>query len=278
MDQPDFIIPACSAIIDGREQPPEEISRAYFVRSAGWTRRGEAARAEADLTEAIRLKGDVAVYYAARAQARLSEDNQDGAIEDLDAAIRLDPNDPRFYLTRGVAFGKKGEFDRAIGEYDAALRLDPKNPFIHISRGVALRDKHDFAGALAEDDIAVALTPDASYGYGARCLTRAVAGIDLDKALADCDRALAYNPKDAFELASRAFVRIRQKDYATALADANACLAIEPNHSNGLLMRGLARLGLGQRAEGEADIAEAKRLDSWTRKIIVRWGLPIDPS
>jgi tetratricopeptide (TPR) repeat protein len=121
----------------------------------------------------------------------------------------------------------------------------------------AAAGRHEPVLALLGEEIA--RNPQSAAALNNRCWHRAVAGIELDLALADCNAALAIR-RTANILDSRGLVHIRRGRFAEAIADYDAALALEPGKADSLYGRGLARLRLGDRAAGEADLAQARAL------------------
>ncbi len=72
-----------------------------------------------------------------------------------------------------------------------------------------------------------------------RCWARAMLGIELDKALDDCNEALDRQPKNAVFLDSRAWVRLRRGELRDALADYDRALGIKPDQAWSLYGRGI---------------------------------------
>jgi tetratricopeptide (TPR) repeat protein len=98
-------------------------------------------------------------------------------------------------------------------------------------------------------------------GLNDRCWARAQLGIDLDKALADCNAALRLNPGDPTTLDSRGLVQLRLGDFDKSIADYDAALRLRPNAAWSLYGRGLAELRKGLSAPGQADIKAATVID-----------------
>jgi tetratricopeptide (TPR) repeat protein len=93
--------------------------------------------------------------------------------------------------------------------------------------------------------------------FNGRCWARAAAGKDLNKALDDCNRAVAGAPKTAAFLDSRGLVELRLGDNDKAIADYDAALTLQPKLGWSLYGRGLAKRRKGLKAEGDADVAAA---------------------
>ncbi|HEY1074033.1 DUF3857 domain-containing protein [Brevundimonas sp.] len=92
------------------------------------------------------------------------------------------------------------------------------------------------------------------------CWTQAVAGVDLDRALADCDAALTLQPDVPSYLDSRALVLLHLNRPADALAVYDVALAKAPRQAASLYGRGLARLALGDEAAAQADLGAAEAI------------------
>jgi tetratricopeptide (TPR) repeat protein len=133
-----------------------------------------------------------------------------------------------------------------------------------------------YAQASAYWDRVVAATPDKasrSLALNSSCWSRARAGVELDRALKDCDTSLQLQPGIASALDSRGLVHLRKGDPAKALADYDAALAHAPNAATSLYGRGLAEARLGESDKSHADLAQARWLDPTIDKLFEGWGL-----
>jgi tetratricopeptide (TPR) repeat protein len=77
----------------------------------------------------------------------------------------------------------------------------------------------------------------------------------LDKALADLNRALELDPKDAWAYSHRGLVYSHQHQYQRALADSNRAIALDPNYANAYGRRGSTYIDLGDLEKATADFA-----------------------
>ncbi len=141
------------------------------------------------------------------------------------------------YLARGTAHVRSGNQARAQPDYLEAIRLDT----IPIDSG--------------ERDVAL---------YNDRCWARAVAKIDLDAALADCNEALRLRPDFVPALDSRAFVHMRAERFAEAITDYDAAIKGIPMDPYSLFGRGIAKIKTGDTAGGQADIEASKAVQDVT--------------
>ena len=158
-----------------------------------------------------------------------------------------------------------GELDLMIKDDDQAIALDPTNAAAFADRAQVYEAKGDADRETADYDRAVALKPnDGDYHNGA-CWARAYAGRELDKALADCNAAVALTTRTpggaSDSLDSRGLVWFRMGDFDKAIADYDVALKANPKLASSLYMRGLARRRKGDQAGGDADIAAAKAIN-----------------
>lgn len=137
------------------------------------------------------------------------------------------------FLARGTAHARSGDRTRAQSDHREAIRLNS----VSIDAG--------------EREVP---------NYNDRCWARAVAMIELDAALADCNEALKLRPDFVPALDSRAFVYLRQQRFRDAVADYDAALKASPKDPYSLYGRGIAKLRLGDNAGAQADIAASKEL------------------
>jgi tetratricopeptide (TPR) repeat protein len=89
-------------------------------------RKGDADKAIAQYTEAIRLDPKLTGAYYNRGFAYDKLGEHDKAIADFSEAIRLNPRDAGAYYNRGIAYQKKGDYGRAQGDFDQARTLGHK--------------------------------------------------------------------------------------------------------------------------------------------------------
>jgi tetratricopeptide (TPR) repeat protein len=137
------------------------------------------------------------------------------------------------FLARGTAHARSGDRSRAQADHREAIRLNS----VPIDAG--------------EREVP---------HYNDRCWARAVAMIDLDAALADCNEALKLRPDFVPALDSRAFVHMRQQRFRDAVSDYDAALKASPKDPYSLYGRGIAKLRLGDNAGAQADIAASKEV------------------
>jgi tetratricopeptide (TPR) repeat protein/predicted aspartyl protease len=257
--------------------------------AAGYARRGSASAARreyqaafADLSKAIELDPSQADYFYERGRAYWAGNQADKALEDFGQAIKLKPDDVAALMARAELHARRNDPADAIRpDLDAADRAAPKAGDMRLTLGDLYERLRDHPAAIAQYDDWISShnsvdiqMPRARNG---RCWVRALAGLELDKALDDCNFAVHSNAKAAAYRDSRGLVYLRQGKYEKAVADYDAALAMSPKAAWSLYGRGLAKQHLGQSAAGEADIAAAKALFPKIADEAARLGISLDP-
>ena len=164
-----------------------------------------------------------------------------GALLKANQALTEKPDDLVALAARGEAYGGLGDFPRAMADHDAVLKMVPND-----------------VGALIN-----------------ACWVRALANVELDRALTYCDAAT----KDAaaFRRAgsaydSRGFLHYRRGEFELAVADYDAALKEIPRSASPRYGRGIAKLRLGKVADGQRDLAAALKLDAGIAETYARRG------
>lgn len=190
----------------------------------------------------------------------ISAERFDEASAAIDAMIVREPTSVQALQAQATLRETRGNFAGAEASLTRALELEPDHPVILTDRAVQRFRLHNNDGARA-DLAAVRPIADRSAGLlNNLCWAQAVAGVDLEQALADCDAALALRPESAGIFDSRAMVLLQLGRLPEALALYDRALTLEPGQAASLYGRGLVREALGHSDEGQADKDAARRL------------------
>ena len=265
-----------------------------------------ASAADAGASEALSADG-----YARRGAASLARKDTAAALADLDRACALEPGNAAFFATRASVHLAQKEPAKALADLDTALRLDPGQAEARFQRAQIRRFRNERDAALEDlSTLDKTLPPQSQtrlamaqmyesldmpaqappqwndwirahrhdialeHAWNGRCWVGAELGIELDKALDDCNEAVDADSKNASYLDSRGWVYLRLGKLPKAKADFDRSLAIRPGGAWSLYGRGLVQLGLGQMAPGQADLAAARKIESDIDARIKRAGLP----
>jgi clan AA aspartic protease (TIGR02281 family) len=270
---------------------------------------GKRQTVEQNMGGAAKVEAPVeAAELARRGAARLAQRDYDGAIADLSAAIAQKPDEADYWRDRALAYGGRHERDPAQRDWAQALTLRPDDPELLTVRARSLM-VDDPQAALTLANRALKLAPkgaldnlrlaqvlgdlgQANSALGlindmiglhrddhvlgsllnARCWMRGLGNVDLDKAAKDCDTAIRRDGEKRAYIGSRGLIRLRQKDYAGALADFDRAQAMRSGPTDRYL-RGIALIALGRGEEGHAEIAQALKDAPREAAMLASYGL-----
>ncbi len=216
------------------------------------------------LDRAIAADGKRAEAYVLRGRAKLALGQGKTAVADFDRALQLEPENFEALLSRGAWRAHNEDMPGARQDLGLAAKQRTADGRAGLRVAGAYEGAKDYADAIAQLDTVVAdKTTDEMRvaALNGRCWDRALMGQDLDKALADCNQALRIAGTNPDVLDSRALVHMRRDELDLALADYDAAIKVQPGTAITLYARAAARLTKGLRADSEADVAAAKKLD-----------------
>ena len=227
-------------------------------------------RLEDALADFIRLKevqpeSSGALWAIARLQAALGR--PDDAVAAIDKAIALSPDDVFLTGYKGELLTRLGRREEGKLAFAQAVRLADKaisgnssgEPFLTMQKISLLSAGENHRAALDIANARLKKQPDSIQFLTARCTARAVAGIELDEGLKDCNLALKLEPENAPATEARAFIKLRMSKWDDAIRDYDDMLRYLPNTPRAHYGRGIARLRKGDKAGAEKDLEAAKR-------------------
>jgi len=238
-------------------------------------RRGEASAARrdfehalADLSKAVELRPDDPEYLYQRAMVYQQSGQAALALPDLDHALTLNHDFLRAYLPRAEIRLHEKNVDGAIADLDAVDRLAPKQADLRFVLAERYEGVNRFSQAIPQYDLWIQNHPDDSkrpVALGGRCRASAIENQDLAGGLADCNKALSLadkkNPSYGHLFENRGLLELRQANYEKAISDFDAALKTMPKNAFALYGRGVAKIRKNKTVEGEADIAEALKIE-----------------
>ncbi len=128
-----------------------KLAYAYVIRaSLLMVSPEEYDKAEADISEAIRLEPKEGNLYVNRAFLRYNRDDYFGAMADYDYAIQLDPLNAAAIYNRGLLRMESRDNDRAIMDFSRVLELDPEDYRALYNRVLLYSDTRNYAAALED--------------------------------------------------------------------------------------------------------------------------------
>jgi len=188
----------------------------YVARASAYADSGDRPAAIADLSAAILLNPDAEAAYVLRGSLHLKDEAFRDGLVDLDRALALAPNDEQTLRTRAFAWDELGAYPAAIVDYSALLALSGDDSYRYF-RGFAYLKHGERGPALADfEAIMTASSPTlAAWGYRGRALAREQAG-EYAEALADYTAALALDPSDDRAFTGRCRMEAAMGNWASA--------------------------------------------------------------
>lgn len=96
-----------------------------------------------------------------------------------------------------------------------------------------------------------------------------VGGRLFQQALNDIDQAIKMNPQYDLYYAEKASLQVRVGLYDEAIATANECVKIAPDHSDGYLFLGIAQCQKGLKADGLKNLQKARELGDSQADVLI---------
>jgi len=200
----------------------------------------------ADYDRLVSMKPDLIPAYIPRAEIKLARKDTTGAVSDLETVDRMAPKSADLRLKLADLYAGLEHFPAAIGQYTLWIENHPHDA--RLIRAVA-----------------------------GRCLSRALQDQDLAAALDDCNLALRrvdpYSPNLSSLYTDRGLVRLRQGDYARAIADFADALKRTPNDAAALYGRAIAVSRTQGRLAGDTDLQAARRIEPQIAARFERYGI-----
>jgi len=202
--------------------------------------------------------------------------------------VRLAPRDPRTHHGRGWAYEIRGNrepknseqanlyYDEALRDFDEAIKLNPDDWNILAARGQLLQRIGQPERAIRDYDEVIRRRPPDKFALMYYLERRGVAELAigrLEEALADANDALQISPWSTEARHLRATVYLRMNRFDDAIADFESALRTGLRSAESLFGRGIVKREKGDVPGGNADIAEATRLQPDIAEVMAKRGL-----
>ncbi len=194
------------------------------------------------------------VWFDSAYQAIIIRKDYTKGIEYCNKAIETDPLFAEAWNRRGYAKTMLAQYDAAITDLNEALRIDPKMAKGYFNRGTAFYWKENYAASLPDFEKAAAL--DAGMQSSDWCERYAYAlyrQAQYAKAIPIWDKAIGFNPNNAFNWLNRGLCRYMQQQYDAALPDLNEAIKRKPDFGLSYVYRAEVYKFKKMYREGEAD-------------------------
>jgi tetratricopeptide (TPR) repeat protein len=203
------------------------------------------------------------------ALVRQGKDKHDEAIKKYEEALKLNPDNFLALRNRALVHKRNERYPEAIADYEKAIVLHLEDVDLFFDLGRAYEEVNDHKLAIKAYSGAIKLDSGYAMALNNRCYMRAAAG--ESSAIADCNDAVRLRADYQF-LDSRAFAYLKLNELDKAIADYDRALAIQVQEWS-LFGRGVAKRRKGDVADGDVDIAKALELDPKMDKRMEKLGV-----
>ncbi|HEY2069178.1 MAG TPA: tetratricopeptide repeat protein [Rhizomicrobium sp.] len=117
------------------------------------------------------------------------------------------------------AYLEAGKFDDALAALVPRMQSNSSDADALTMRAVILAAQGHYDLALVDSNRVIKVASQDASSYYGRCWMRAVAGQELDAAVADCDKAIAQDPNNGAIWDSRGLADFKRGDMKAAIAD-----------------------------------------------------------
>jgi tetratricopeptide (TPR) repeat protein len=200
-------------------------------------------------------------------------DNDELAIKACTLLIKQNPRNPTTFFNRGISYQNLGRHQEALEDYNAAIRLNPKEADYFHNRATAYDRLGELDRTIEDCNTALKLRPNDNQTIGTRAWARARANKELKEALADMDRLLKVQSKNAAPFVTRSLIHFRLGDWKNAIADANASIKLYAESEDGFYIRGLAKIASGEVKDGNDDLASARKINPDIADYYAKYGV-----
>jgi tetratricopeptide (TPR) repeat protein len=238
------------------------VADVYMSRGRVYAMQNKLQMAIVDFSEGIALAPKAWELYFLRGEMYRMTGQDDLAFADLDMVTSLAPDYPSAYSSRAQIYGARREFERGLKEVDKAIRLDSDSPAsseAYAIRGMLHHENGATDKAMADYDLALLFNPKqhlAAFPRGRLFYEQK----DYDQTIRDMDVVIAAIPNNVSAYDYRASAYYFKGDMDKALADYDMVVKMTPGNGQSLINRGVVYLEKGMPAEAVADLSKAVEL------------------
>jgi len=267
----------------------------YYLRSMEWIKINKLSNALVDISSALDLKPENAVYNFKKGEYLMASDSIDvqEAKKSYLKAIQLEPTFEDAHFKLGQLYLARQEYENALASFDQLIEIDINNAHAYFWKGIAYKE-NKFKGQ-AEEMFFKAVSVDNNYYNAYMQLGDLFVDKDPKNALQFYDNALRVNAKsdealyakgriyqnqfkfkDAYAAYSqavlenpghkfasfgKAYIDIKFENYDNALKTLDNIINMAPDYSNALTLRGYAFEQLNEPKNALADYQKALEIN-----------------
>jgi len=260
------------ALADARElvklKPEDATAHVLLANILAVMGQRDEALAESTKSIAIEPSGDA---YNVRLRWNLRPVAKD-QLDDVLGQIKSEPDRdvPLRVLRKMVA--DQAAKTAILAAYDKEIAADPAAEGIAPQRAMVEAVAGDGKALFPLIDKQLIKKPGDWLALNNACWTRATLKLDLDTALAQCDKSVTAKRSPA-NLDSRGLVHFQRGEWAAAVKDMDEALSLAPKQAGSLYVRGVARKRLGDVAGAKADLDAATTISKLIGETYADYGV-----
>jgi poly(3-hydroxybutyrate) depolymerase/tetratricopeptide (TPR) repeat protein len=160
-------IEACGRLIASGDVRGTDLVRAHLQRAIIFSRRGDDYdRVIADTTEMLKIEPNNAEALVLRGNSLQRKGETARARADVTKAVQLGPKSALAHNALSVYYNMTGDYDRALSAANESLRINPDGPYGRKNRAESLEGKGELENALADFRSALARDPQMTERAG----------------------------------------------------------------------------------------------------------------
>lgn len=231
------------------------LAQPYFYRAVAKYSLDDMRGAEADASLAIDRNPFITDAYEIRGVARQNSGNLEGAIADYRKVLDMMPVNKGVMFNLAMAQQDAGLTDSAEVTFQRLFKLSPGYERAYMGYANLLLHKGDTVGAQTNIDKALDIN---RFNVGALIFHANLAmqkGKDgFATALADMDEAIRLEPRQPSFFVNRAYLRHELDDYYGAMSDFDYALQLDPVNTSAIFNRAILRAEVGDHDRAVADL------------------------
>jgi len=202
----------------------------YYLRSNEWLKINNLDYALKDISVALDLSTENAVYNYKKAELLMERDSADAktAQKLYEKAIKLEPNFEDALLKLGKLYLARQEYENALGVFDKLIAIDMNNARAYFYKGMAFKENN--FKERAKEMFLKTVETDNSYYDGYMQLGELYADSDPKLANQFYDNALRIDPESDETLYAKGFLAQKESRFKDAYAYYEQALKFNNGH------------------------------------------------
>lgn len=221
------------------------------------------ANREADLSWILKATNKEAPLNEIQVEAHFR------SIDTYSRRIQVAPEKPMLYFGRALDFILVQDYENAFKDINQVISLKPEFTLAYFLRAV-IRSKQleidpvkNNDATLAEAPLSIVQPPLKNNHISAATISlpeMPIRKMEYDAVLKDYEMAIKLDSSFSFAYYNRAEIYSLEKNYKAAIEDYNRAIKEQPQFAEAYFNRGIARLSIGETAQGLDDLRKAGEL------------------